>query len=197
VRLAWHWCSALGTCITVFNIYKTNDFNIHYHHLYHITTLQWRNLPDTGGPSETYETSRSSEGLVAAGDIGASGDSARHGCSYNNAPLAPLTITRTDDDYSSSLIWITLLHDISTATILWTCMPRMQKDYHTFVSTAEFKVKKAKKTIKDMDRCYQQWSQWQDISLVDAVQARQGQRSWRTLLKCWSCQTVSSIWYDK
>lgn len=148
MRLAWHWYSALGTCITVFNIYKTNDFNIHYHHLYHITTLQWRNLPDTGGPSETYETSRSSEGRVAAGDIGASGDSARHGCSYNNAPLAPLTITRTDDDYSSSLIWITLLHDISTATILWTCMPRMQKDYHTFVSTAEFKVKKSQKNNK-------------------------------------------------
>jgi len=56
-------------------------------------------LPDTGGPSETYETSRSSAGRVTAGDAGGIGDTARHGYSYNDLFLTAISTSHKYEQY--------------------------------------------------------------------------------------------------
>jgi len=48
-----------------------------------------KNLPDTRCPSDTYETSRSSDGRAASGNMARWGDSLRHGgsCTCHNHSL--------------------------------------------------------------------------------------------------------------
>jgi len=54
------------TVFSIYTIHNISTLTVTAFVLPHNITV--KNLPDTGGPSETNETSRSSDGLVAAGD---------------------------------------------------------------------------------------------------------------------------------